>query len=222
MLIPIGDEASRRRIPFVNYLLIGANVAAFVAYGTRPVAEYEEIVLRHGLIPESWDWQDALTSMFLHAGWLHLLGNMLLLWISGDNIEDRFGHLPYLAFYLFSGGAAAAAQVVLAAPEARALPMIGASGAVAGTIGAYLVLFPRNRIKMLLYLVFIVHFFRVPAWSLILLWVTLEGLRAWEETQGTVTPIAVWAHLGGFAFGAGAALLWRIARMFRSRDETSA
>ncbi|MHC4605384.1 MAG: rhomboid family intramembrane serine protease [Planctomycetota bacterium] len=216
MLIPIGDVAPREKTPVVNYALIGVNLVVFALIFFKTEGRYGEVLISHGLVPGEWNLLDGLTSMFLHAGIIHLLGNMLLLWIAGDNVEDRFGHAPYFVFYLAAGAAAAAAQVMLSTGE-RMLesPIVGASGAVSGVIGAYLVFFPRSRIKMLLWIIIPLHVFRIPSWTVILLWVALQAWMAWQETQGVVSNIAVWAHLGGFAFGFAVALLVRMMSPFR-------
>ena len=218
MLIPVGDDNERKRTPYFNYLLIGVNLAVFALFFFRPEVDYEEIVYDHGLIPQTWNLLDGLTSMFLHAGILHVLGNMLFLWIVGDNVEDKFGHIPYLFFYLAAGGAAAAAQVMMSTGDMMTVPMIGASGAVSGALGAYLVLFPKAKIKMILWIYIIIIPFRVSAWAVILIWAGLQALQAWQETQGSLSNVAVWAHLGGFAFGAAVGILWWLLKPFRSKE----
>ena len=221
MLIPIGDIAPRSRTPVINYLLIGANVLVFLLYAMRPQPEYQEIVISYGLTPSQFEWQDMLTSMFLHAGIFHLFGNMLFLWITGDNVEDRFHHLPFFLFYLAGGAAAAGTQMFMSTAKMAEIPMIGASGAVSAVIGAYLILFPGSRIKLLFWFFIIVHVFRVRSWTVILLWIGLESLHAWQETQGALeSTVAVWAHLGGFAFGVAAAILWKLFSPFRNRWQT--
>jgi membrane associated rhomboid family serine protease len=153
-------------------------------------------------------WFQPLTSMFLHAGWLHLIGNMWFLWIFGNNVEDAMGHARFLVFYLLGGLAAAALQVVLS-PDS-AVPMVGASGAIGGVMGAYIVLYPRVRVHMLVLLGFYVTTLAVPAYLMLGYWFLLQllggavGLGA--ATQGGT---AFWAHVGGFATGA---LLIRIFR----------
>lgn len=217
MLIPIGDIAPRQKTPFVNYGLLGLNVFVFLLTGFQAEEDLQKIVNDHGLIPKTWSVVDVFTSMFLHANFLHLFGNMLFLWIAGDNVEDRFGHVSYLAFYLAVGVAAAAAQVLMTTTAGSTLPMIGASGAVSGVLGAYLILFPFSRVKMLLWLFVIVHVFTVPSWTVILLWIAAEALQAYRETQGEMTPVAVWAHLGGFAAGFVMALFRRLLSPFRPK-----
>jgi len=142
-----------------------------------------------------------LTSMFLHGSWMHLLGNMWFLWLFGNNIEDSMGHLRYAAFYFICGVAAAFAQV--AANPASGIPMVGASGAISGVMGAYLVLYPRVRVWVLVFLGFFVTTMALPAWTMLLYWFVLQfigglaGLVAADEGGG----VAFWAHAGGFVAG---------------------
>lgn len=210
MLIPIGDVAPRRSFPWINLLLILANVGIFAWLVLTRGAGYEQVVQAHGLVPEKRRLLSFATSMFLHAGIAHLLGNMLFLWIAGDNVEDRFGGFPYLVFYLACGLAAGAAHLATAVGAERAMPCVGASGAVSGVLGAYLVLFPASRIKMLFWFVIPLFTFRVPTWAAIPAWLVLQGLMAWNQMHGASTQVAVWAHLGGFAFGFGCAVLLRM------------
>jgi membrane associated rhomboid family serine protease len=210
MLIPIGDIAPRRRIPVVNYLLIAANIGAFFYLVLTRGEGYAQVVQVHGLTPDRWNPLQFLTSMFLHAGAIHLLGNMLFLWITGDNVEDRFGHLTYPLFYLSCGIAAGLTHFFTAAGAERLIPCIGASGAVSGIVGAYLVLFPRSRIKLLLWIVIPLWTFTIPSWVAILGWLGLQALMAWQQLHGASIQVAVWAHLGGFAFGFASALLLRL------------
>lgn len=210
MLIPIGDVAPRRTFPWMNYALLAANAGIFLYYFVLARGgDYGEIVLAHGLVPARPRALDFVTSMFLHAGLLHLLGNMLFLWIAGDNVEDRFGHFTYLLFYLSCGWAAGLMHFFVSSGVERSIPCIGASGAVSGILGAYLVLFPTGRIKMLLWIVIPLATFRVPSWLAILGWLATQSLMAWQQTQGASTRVAVWAHLGGFAFGFACAALLR-------------
>ena len=221
LIIPIGDIAPRTKTPVINYLLIGANILVFLLYATRPQPEYQETVLSHGLTPNHFEWMDVLTSMFLHAGFLHLFGNMLFLWIAGDNVEDRFNHLPFLLFFLAGGAAAAGTQMFMSTEAMRSIPMVGASGAVSAVIGSYLILFPSSKIKILLWVFIFVRVFHVRSWTVILAWIGFESLHAWQETQGALeSTVAVWAHLGGFAFGVSVAILWKLFSPFRKRWQT--
>lgn len=210
MLIPIGDIAPRRRFPWVNYLLIAANVGAFLYLAVSRGEGYAQVVQVHGLTPDRASPLQFLTSMFLHAGIAHLLGNMLILWITGDNVEDRFGHLTYSLFYLSCGIAAGLTHFFTSAGYDRTIPCIGASGAVSGIVGAYLVLFPRSRIKFLVWIIIPLATFTLPSWLAILGWLAVQGVMAWQQLKGSSIQVAVWAHLGGFAWGFGCALLLRL------------
>lgn len=210
MLIPIGDVGPRRKFPWINVLLIAANVGIFAYLAWARGQDYSNIVSVHGLVPAEPKLRQFLTSMFLHAGIAHLVGNMLFLWIAGDNVEDRFGHLTYPLFYAAAGIVAGLTHMFASTGAERNVPCIGASGAVSGVLGAYLVLFPSNRIKFLFWFVLPIATFRVPTWVAIPAWVAVQGLMAWQQAHGAVTQVAVWAHLGGFAFGFACALLLRV------------
>src|SRR5207302_1541066 len=141
-------------------------------------------------------------SMFLHGGWLHLLGNMLYLWIFGDNVEDRLGHFRYLLFYLLAGAAAGLTQVALN-PTSQ-LPTVGASGAIAGVLGAYLVTYPRARVLTFVPLFFLPWFVEIPAFAYLIFWFLLqllEGLGSLGAPVAETGGVAVWAHVGGFIAG---------------------
>jgi membrane associated rhomboid family serine protease len=139
-----------------------------------------------------------LTSMFLHGSWLHLLANMWFLWLFGNNVEDSMGHGRFLAFYLVAGLLAAAAHI-WSAPDS-VVPMVGASGAISGAMGGYLLLYPRVRIQTLFIFIIILRIIPVPAWFVLLLWFGLQLLAGWNDPVGT-GGVAVWAHVGGFAAG---------------------
>jgi rhomboid family protein len=154
--------------------------------------------------------------MFLHGGWLHLIFNVWFLWIFGDNVEDSVGHFKFIVFYLVCGIAAAAAQVV-SGPESR-VPMIGASGAIAGVLGAYLLLFPNARVLVLFPIWIFFRFIYVPAWLLLIFWFGLQLLSGWT-TLGAIEHggVAFWAHVGGFVAGLGLIPLFkkRYVRLFQ-------
>jgi membrane associated rhomboid family serine protease len=210
-VIPIRDTIRSRTAPVVTVALIVVNVLVFlheVALGPY----VERLVYAYGLIPRRlvyWpgDPVDPMrflplfTSMFWHGGWLHLIGNMLYLWIFGDNVEDRLGHLRFLFFYLAAGAAAGLTHVALS--PASVLPTVGASGAIAGVLGAYLVTYPRARVLTFVPVFFLPWFVEVPAVVYLVFWFLmqlLEGigsLGAPVETGG----VAVWAHIGGFVAG---------------------
>jgi rhomboid family protein len=197
-MIPIRDTIPSSRIPFVNYLLIAANVLVFL-YEASLGPHAETFIRQHGLVPRTFSLPNLLSSMFLHGGWLHLFGNMLYLYIFGDNVEDRMGHARYLAFYLLCGMAAGTAQV-LTNPQSR-LPMVGASGAIAGVLGAYLLFFPQGRVVTLVPIFLFLQVFEIPAIFFLFVWFLWQvgsGLAAYGSTTGGV---AFWAHVGGFVAG---------------------
>ncbi|MBI3268450.1 MAG: rhomboid family intramembrane serine protease [Planctomycetes bacterium] len=204
MLLPIGDINPREREPYVNYALLAANVGAYLLYGLQP--GYDRIVLAHGVVPARPELLDYFTSMFLHADPMHLFGNMLFLWICGDNVEDRLGSLGYLIFYLACGLLASKVHVwsSLGGPGAF-LPTIGASGAISGVLGAYVVFFPDSQIKVL-------YFFGL--WGAGVAHVrSLWAIGFWFGEQllftlyGGGSNVAYMAHIGGFVGGAAAAFV---------------
>ena len=205
-MIPIRDENPTQRTPYINYILIAINVLVFlwqISLGSRQ----EQIIYSMALIPvnitmglDIGDFQAILTSMFIHAGWLHLLGNLLYLWIFGDNVEDALGHFRYLFFYLAGGIAASATHVFLY--PASSIPTVGASGAIAATLGAYLLLFPQQRVVTIIPLGFYFHITRLPAIIVLGVWFLLQlfqGTLALGAAQ--LGGVAFWAHIGGFVFG---------------------
>jgi membrane associated rhomboid family serine protease len=211
-MFPIGDENRRGHVtPVVNYVLIAINVAVFfyqIQLGSQ--GAIQEFINRYGVIPtEITGRQDLftlLTSMFLHGGWAHIIGNMLFLWVFGDNVEDAFGHGWYLVFYLLTGLAASAAHIML--NPGSQIPSVGASGAISGVLGAYLIFFGGNAIRVLIGWFLTV----VPAWMMIGLWAvqqfvaTYGSLAATEQTTGGV---AYAAHAGGFLAGLIVAVVLR-------------
>jgi membrane associated rhomboid family serine protease len=144
-----------------------------------------------------------LTSMFLHGGWMHLIGNAAFLWVFGNNVEDSMGRVRFLLFYVLCGLAAAAAQVAI--DPASPVPMVGASGAISGVMGAYLVLYPRARVKMLFIIIFIIRIIPLPAWLVLLYWFGLQVVAALPQLSGAQenvpAGVAVMAHIGGFIAG---------------------
>ena len=221
-MIPLHDDNPTRRLPVATLVLIAVNVAVFVFQLTLPRygLTVEGFFLRAGLVPYEVVnrvdippdglvpvWATVFTSMFIHGGWLHIIFNMLYLWIFGNNVEDRMGRARFVAFYLLCGVAAAAAQVVVR-PDSL-VPMIGASGAVSGVLGAYILLFPRAQVLTVITLVIFFPIVMVPAWVLLLAWFALNLLQA-ATTIGAETGVAYFAHVGGFA--AGLVLVWLFAR----------
>jgi len=205
-MIPLYDTARTRRFPLITWLLVAANAAAF-AYELRVGAGGLEAFVRlWGLVPAQLfqqprtEWVTVLTSMFLHGGWWHILSNMWILLIFGDNVEERMGGMRYLLFYLLSGVAAALLQSFVL--PSSTVAMIGASGAIAGVLGAYLVLFPHARVASLVPILFIFTVIQVPAAIFLLIWFVSQLFSGWL-TIGTAggSGVAWWAHIGGFTFG---------------------
>lgn len=211
-MIPLSDESARlRAFPVVTVIIIVINALVFLyemslgdralqqfvlAYGVRPA----EITAGRDLVPLiSWPvWVTLFSSMFMHGGWMHIIGNMLYLWVFGDNIEDTFHKVPYIFFYVACGLAATGAQI-LADPASRT-PSIGASGAVAGVLGAYLVLFPTNKVNCLLTLGYFWRTIQLPAVLVLGFWIVIQ-LFSGFASFGVETGVAYWAHIGGFALG---------------------
>ena len=209
MFIPLKDLNPRRTIPYVTVLLILTNLAVFLYQLSLPPGHEKAFVLAMATVPSRFPawlaghaiWQEAflplVTSMFLHSGLLHIAGNMLFLWIFGDNVEDFFGHLGYLLFYFICGIGAGLVHVFMNFHSS--LPAIGASGAISGVMGAYMVLYPRSRVLTLVFL------FLVPIPAVIILgwWFILQFLGG-VSTLGMRTSggVAFWAHIGGFLLGA--------------------
>lgn len=219
-MFPIQDTVRTRSFPIVNWLLIISNVAVF-ALLELPLrsGQLNQFVLTYGLVPvrlsdaQPWSVVTILTSMFLHGGWIHLISNMWALFIFGDNVEGRMGPGRYLVFYLLSGVIASLTQVVI--DPASRLPMVGASGAIAGVLGAYLILFPSARVLTLVPLFFLPWFVEVPAFIYLGIWFLLQflsGVLALD--MSTMGGVAYWAHIGGFVCG----LL--LVRAFARRSQT--
>jgi membrane associated rhomboid family serine protease len=201
-MFPVSDVIPSRTTPFMTVGLIAVNTLAFFYELQLSEAALQLVVTDLGVIPVAFGWPTVLTSMFLHGGWLHFLGNMLYLWIFGDNVEDRLGHGPYLLFYLFCGTVAALGQV--AVHPTSAVPMIGASGAIAGVMGAYFVLYPRSRVLTAVFIVFFMDLIEIPAIFFLGIWFMMQlfsgvGSLGLEAADGGT---AFWAHVAGFVSGA--------------------
>jgi rhomboid family protein len=218
-MIPLRDVIPSRTTPVVTIGLILANAAVLAYELTLGHRELQRFLHDFGLVPASAGPLTVLTSMFLHGGLLHFAGNMLYLWIFGDNVEDRMGHDRFLVFYLVCGATAAALQV-LAAPHSR-IPMVGASGAIAGVLGAYVVMFPQSRVLTLVPIVFFFGIVEIPALVLLGVWFLFQLLLGIGTLSATgsqdVGGVAFWAHTGGFV--AGAALVSLFRRRERDRVE---
>ncbi len=238
-MFPYKDDNPSILTPVVTVSLIAANVAVWiVVQGMGADQQLAASVCELGLVPgdlmhrlpmgaripigdglacvvgEGSPWRTLVTSMFLHGGWLHLLGNMWFLWVFGNNIEDAMGHGRFLVFYLLCGLTAAAAQV--AVNPSSAVPMVGASGAISGVMGAYVILYPKVRVHILVFLIFI---FRtsVPAWVMLGYWFLLQLLGA--GTGESAGGVAVWAHVGGFLAGAVLIALFRDPKLLARREQ---
>jgi len=209
-MIPIRDDAPRYTTPWINYFLIALNCLVFLYELQLGPRNLNTLFLTFGMVPARLTaalrvgafaaaFLPVLTSMFMHAGWLHIIFNMWWLWIFGDNVEDSLGHFPYLIFYLLSGLGAAVVHILF--NWGSRVPSVGASGAIAGVMGAYFVLFPSARV-----LTFIFVFFTwLPAWLILGYWFVLQFLTGAATSmaagQGSSGGIAVWAHVGGFLAG---------------------
>ena len=221
-MFPLRDDIRTRRFPFVNYGIIALNFAVFVQQLKLNAAGLlDPFLAAHALIPASFLADPTgrvgtvFSSMFLHGGWMHVIGNMWFLLIFGDNVEDALGHLRYVFFYLLAGFGAAAAQI--AASPASRVPMIGASGAIAGVLGAYFFLYSRARVTTLFIFIIFVRFIDVPAFFFLLFWFlvqTFNGLGALSSNavRGEMGGVAWWAHAGGFVAGLASMLVFRKAR----------
>jgi rhomboid family protein len=210
-VLPIKDNVPTRRFPVVTVGLIVANVAVWLFYelpdlqgAVTQLAFYPcEVESTCRQVGQSWE-VTAVTSMFMHAGWVHLIGNMLFLWIFGNNVEDAMGRLKFIAFYFLAGFAATALQtgvtLATASDQAAGIPNLGASGAISGVLGAYLVLLPWARV---LTLVFFFLPYQIPAWMFLIIWFgfqLLSGSASFQQPQAG-GGVAFFAHIGGFVFG---------------------
>ena len=209
-MIPIRDTIPSKTVPIVNNTLIGVNVVFFLVQLAQG-ANQEHFVFLYGLVPAKFtvpqvaayfsagqNLLSLVTFMFLHGGWLHLLGNMLSLYIFGDNVEDRLGATRYIAFYLLCGLASGLTHLLFNLHST--VPTIGASGAIAGVMGAYFILYPRARILTLIPIIFIPWFVEIPAFFFLGIWFVMQFLNA-AGSAGQAGGIAWWAHIGGFVFG---------------------
>ena len=235
-MIPLRDSIPASRTPVVTHALIGLCAVVFLLQLADPDGE---LVRRFGMVPARVlhpdaehvmrdpfgrgyvrlgpaavpDWLTLLTCTFLHGGWLHVLGNMLFLWIFGVNVEDRFGRVPFLVFYLGCGAAASAAHL-LSAPGSTT-PTIGASGAIAGVMGAYMLLYPHSRVQMLFFWGFFVDVIVLPAPFFLGYWFVLQLVQGSIDAGGSGGGVAWWAHIGGFALGAAVAGSLKLAQRLR-------
>lgn len=212
-MFPIGDENERGAgLPVVTIALVVANVLVFLYEMTLGVEALQEFVFTYGVIPDEiergQDLFTLLTSMFVHGGLAHVGSNMLFLWIFGDNIERRFGPLLYLLFYLGTGLAASAAHILFNTDSP--IPSVGASGAISGVLGAYILMYPTNRVRVLIGYWWVMA---VPAFLFLGIWFVMQfinGLASLSVETAQTSGVAVWAHIGGFVAGAVGALVLRM------------
>jgi membrane associated rhomboid family serine protease len=208
-MFPVSDVIPSRSTPVVTIALILINTVAFLYELTLGDRALQILVQSYGVVPAELTPLSILTSMFLHSGWLHFLGNMLYLWIFGDNVEDRLGHGRFVLFYLGCGAAAALAQA--GTNPSSYVPMIGASGAIAGVMGAYFVLYPHSRVLTAIFIFVIFDVVEVPAIFFLGIWFVMQffsglGSLGADAADGGV---AFWAHVVGFAVGALGGVMWR-------------
>ena len=220
-MIPIRDLYRSLQTPVATIWLIAINVVVFLYEILLDPYSRNHFVTEYGLIPADFRWFDIITSMFLHGGWMHLIANMMFLWVFGDNIEDILGRARYLLFYILCGVAAGLTQLA-ANPESK-VPLIGASGAIGGVMGAYLVKFPHARIVMLVPFIF---FFTVelPALVVLLYWFILQvfsGFGSIADVHLGRGGTAYFAHIGGFLTGMVLIWLMRPSEPYRSRRDLS-
>ncbi len=220
MLLPYKDDNPTRTFPFITLTIIAANISVFL-YQTflLNVQQEHDFILKMGLIPyEITHLKDVIsntpiplyltpfTSFFMHGGLLHVGGNMLYLWIFGDNIEDALGHFRFIFFYLMCGILATSAHII-SNPNSE-IPLVGASGAIAGVLGAYLVNFPSARIRVFVFFFFFINTIRIPAFIVLGIWFLMQLLNATAASGGIGSGVAWFAHIGGFVAGVILILRW--------------
>lgn len=208
-MIPLRDDNPSTSPPVVTWLIILTCVLVFLYMYALPEAQVDRFIASFGTVPAAVTGQGGedglraygtlVTSMFLHGGWWHLIGNMLYLWIFGDNVEDRMGHGGFLVFYLLTGIVATVTHIVLNADST--LPLVGASGAISGVLGAYLVLFPRARIISVIPLFYFFRVVAVPAIVFLPIWFLIQFSSGLLSIGVEGPGVAFWAHVGGFAAG---------------------
>ncbi|MBD2384795.1 rhomboid family intramembrane serine protease [Cylindrospermum sp. FACHB-282] len=218
-MFPLYDENPTRTTPYFTYGLIGMNILVFLHEVRLPNEQLEQFFQMYAVIPQelstnfALEWTTLITSQFLHGGWWHLISNMVYLWVFGNNIEDRLGHFKYLIFYLLCGASAALCQWFIG--MSSTIPSLGASGAIAGVLGAYIVWFPQASVMTLVFLGFFITTIRVSAWIIIGLFFIQNLISGFASLQAAANMsvesggVAYWAHIGGFVFGIIFAPLFR-------------
>ena len=215
-MFPISDVIPSRTTPVVTVALIVVNVAVFLYQLALPEPLLQQFVATYALVPAWFTWSALFTSQVLHAGWMHIISNMLYLWIFGDNVEDRLGHGRFLIFYLGAGAVAAVLQMLF--NPFSAVPMLGASGAIAGVMGAYFVLYPHSRVLTFVFLLLFVDLVEIPAIFFLGIWFLMQllsGVGSLAVSNAAGGGTAFWAHIGGFVAG----VLIGFALRFRTRAQ---
>jgi membrane associated rhomboid family serine protease len=219
-MIPLRDTQPSSTTPFVTIAIIIVNVLVFLHQVSLDPYELNYFIARYAIIPDRLEYTDMLTAMFMHGGWMHLIGNMWFLWIYGDNVEDILGHSKYLAFYLLCGIAAAMLHI-LTAPYSR-VPTLGASGAIAGVMGAYLVKFPHSRIITLVPIFIFFTTLEIPAIIMLVYWFAIQifsGFGTIGDSNIARGGVAWFAHVGGFIAGIILIYVMRTRERFRYRRD---
>ena len=224
MVFPIGDDQVQGgSTPVFTFIFLAANVLIFLFEASLPPVRLQGFITEYGTIPveitNGQDYFTLFTAMFLHGGWMHLIGNMVFLWIFGDNIEAAIGNFKYVIFYLLGGLAASATHIMI--DPASNIPTVGASGAISALLGAYVVMFPHSRIRLFIPVIF--STIRITAIFFLGFWIFqqfISGMAAINPMGGESGGVAWWAHIGGFVFGVIAGLLFRYSgrRVYLNRE----
>jgi membrane associated rhomboid family serine protease len=216
-MIPLRDVIPSRTTPYVTVTIIVLNALAWMFELSLPHDDLNEFLTVYGVVPAYFAWPTLITSMFLHGGWMHVIGNMWYLWIFGDNVEDSLGHGRFIVFYLLCGIVAAFGQILI--EPGSTLPTIGASGAIAGVMGAYFVLYPQSRVLTLLTLIIFWEVVELPAIVLLGFWFLMQLFSAGTIAMTASTGgggVAFMAHVAGFLFGVAGVFVFR--KRQRSRE----
>jgi membrane associated rhomboid family serine protease len=201
-MFPVSDVIPSRTTPYVTAGIIAVNVLVFFYQLLLPDIDLRQFVATYAVVPAWFWWPSLFTSQFLHSGWMHILWNMVYLWIFGDNVEDRLGHAPFLLFYLGAGAVAALLQILF--NPFSGLPMLGASGAIAAVMGAYFVLYPHSRVLTAIFVVIFFDLIEIPAIFFLGIWFLLQlisGVGSLGVSNAAGGGTAFWAHIGGFVVG---------------------
>jgi membrane associated rhomboid family serine protease len=217
-MFPVSDVIPSRSTPYITVSLIVLNTVGFLYELQLNESQLQFLVREYGVVPASFSWLAVLTSMFLHGGWLHFAGNMLYLWIFGDNVEDRLGHGRFVLFYVFCGAAAAFGQAVT--QPYSLVPMIGASGAIAGVMGAYFVLYPHSRVLTAVFILFFLDLIEIPAIFFLGIWFLMQFFSGIGSLGSSAADggVAFWAHVVGFIVGVVVGVLLRLADASQRRQ----